>query len=490
MKHARPVGKMRLVFVPVLCAVVLLLTCIVYAAASGTEKVRIADGADTYAFRTSATELEEILTKAEDHGFKPLEDTDYAEYDPETREVFVSRRIWVSITDGSTTLYTEAYSSSTVEEILNDNGIELKDTDVCIPKPDARVSGGATILVGTLEVDPSVSVTEDTVYMAEPLRSSIVRLDSSVCEVLVKVNDDVLHLEVNSGMTVGEVLKEHHLSPRPGDEVNLPLDTPVQNETVILMKRVVYVNMKADGENTRVGMVGGTVADALALGKIELDEDDRISHALDANVSDEMEIVINRVEYVDRMEKEEIPFEVVETKDDSLFTCNREVTVKGENGTQAVLYRDCFVDGVLESTRELSKLVTKEPVTEEVTVGTQIKRAIKAQYEGGTTTDAYGNTITYSCMYVGSGTAYYGGGICSTGVPAQVGVVAVDPEIIPYGSRLYIASCDGSGVYGYCIAGDTGGFAWNESAICDLYYDTYDECVQFGRRDIMVYVLE
>ena len=32
----------------------------------------------------------------------------------------------------------------------------------------------------------------------------------------------MLHLEVNSGMTVGEVLKEHHLSPRPGDEVNLP----------------------------------------------------------------------------------------------------------------------------------------------------------------------------------------------------------------------------------------------------------------------------
>ena len=104
-------------------------------------------------------------------------------------------------------------------------------------------------------------------------------------------------------------------------------------------------------------------------------------------------------------------------------------------------------------------------------------------------TDAYGNTFSYSCMYVGSGTAYYGGGICSTGVPAQVGVVAVDPEIIPYGSRLYIASCDGSVVYGYCIAGDTGGALLSGRVIVDVYYDTVEECYKFGRRTMNVCVI-
>ena len=69
-------------------------------------------------------------------------------------------------------------------------------------------------------------------------------------------------------------------------------------------------------------------------------------------------------------------------------------------------------------------------------------------------------------------------------------VVAVDPDIIPYGSILYIVSNDGQVVYGYAVAGDTGGALWAGTAIVDLYYNTYDECCQFGRRDVTIYVLE
>ena len=49
-------------------------------------------------------------------------------------------------------------------------------------------------------------------------------------------------------------------------------------------------------------------------------------------------------------------------------------------------------------------------------------------------------------------TAYTGGGITATGAPAAVGRVAVNPNVIPYGTKLYIASPDGSIVYGYAIA--------------------------------------
>ncbi len=58
-----------------------------------------------------------------------------------------------------------------------------------------------------------------------------------------------------------------------------------------------------------------------------------------------------------------------------------------------------------------------------------------------------------------------------------------------YGSKLYVESVDGSIVYGYCTAVDTGGFCDDGSAIIDVFYDTYDECVNWGRRDVNVYVV-
>lgn len=75
-----------------------------------------------------------------------------------------------------------------------------------------------------------------------------------------------------------------------------------------------------------------------------------------------------------------------------------------------------------------------------------------------------------------------GNGITATGIPARYGVVAVDPDVIPLGSRLFIPG------YGFAIAADTGGAI--DGHIIDLCMETYDECIQFGRRDVEVFVLD
>ena len=93
-------------------------------------------------------------------------------------------------------------------------------------------------------------------------------------------------------------------------------------------------------------------------------------------------------------------------------------------------------------------------------------------------------------MITGECTAYSGGGICSTGVPAAVGRVAVDPNEIPYGTRMYVTSADGSYVYGYCVAADTGGFIYTSDTVLDLYMNTESECISFGRRDMLIYILD
>jgi len=82
---------------------------------------------------------------------------------------------------------------------------------------------------------------------------------------------------------------------------------------------------------------------------------------------------------------------------------------------------------------------------------------------------------------------YVGNGITFTGTQARVGAIAVDPKVIPLGTKMYIASADGEYIYGYCVAEDTGGLI--KGNLVDLYYDTHDECIQFGRRDIIIYFL-
>ena len=75
-------------------------------------------------------------------------------------------------------------------------------------------------------------------------------------------------------------------------------------------------------------------------------------------------------------------------------------------------------------------------------------------------------------------------GITASGLPARVGVVAVDPNVIPLFTKLYVVG------YGFAIAADTGGRHITGNTI-DIFFDTVEECLQFGiRNNVRVYVIE
>ncbi len=110
---------------------------------------------------------------------------------------------------------------------------------------------------------------------------------------------------------------------------------------------------------------------------------------------------------------------------------------------------------------------------------------------GGTITTSSGEVINYKSVIRATCTAYTAdkGALTSTGVEAQYGYVAVNPYDIGYGSQLYICSPDGSINYGKAVAADTGGAMMNGSVAVDLFFNTYDECIQFGRREMLIYLI-
>lgn len=104
--------------------------------------------------------------------------------------------------------------------------------------------------------------------------------------------------------------------------------------------------------------------------------------------------------------------------------------------------------------------------------------------ENGVPTE-YVNVLTgNACAYTADPDA-----LMSTGKPVFQGYVAVDPDIIPYGSELYIVAEDGE-VYGYAIAADTGYSVRKGHIIVDLFMNEYDDCIQWGNKPVNVYVLK
>ena len=108
----------------------------------------------------------------------------------------------------------------------------------------------------------------------------------------------------------------------------------------------------------------------------------------------------------------------------------------------------------------------------------------------GTLTLKDGTVLNYSGVRSMTATAYTTGhgGVgtrTASGTAVHVGSVAVDKSVIPLGTRMYIVA-GGNVVYGLAVAEDTG----VKGNKIDLYYDTYDECIQFGRRSCTVYILE
>ena len=186
------------------------------------------------------------------------------------------------------------------------------------------------------------------------------------------------------------------------------------------------------------------------------------------------------------IETEEINFSIVKRLNPMLEAGTVKTVQEGICGEKKVTYKVKVEKGVEVSRELVSEEIIKQPVDKIVEYGN--KNASK---------DAPVNTgkLDYKYVLTCNATAYdlsaeeNGGyaGQTATGVPLDKGVIAVDPKVIPLGSRVYIEALDGSWSYGYAVAADTGGAIKGKRV--DLCYRTRSECIQFGRRPCRVYVL-
>lgn len=216
------------------------------------------------------------------------------------------------------------------------------------------------------------------------------------------------------------------------------------------------------------------------------------------------DLYVNRLTVETYTEEIEVPYESTRVADDSMKKGREEVTTQGQNGTQVNTYEIRTLNGETTTTLVNSE-VTVAPVAEVVTYGTKSNEVSTGFSNHGSTLDLTSETIvsvdpdaqtfttssgtvrSYSSSLTCKAYAYCQGGLTATGTTARQGAIAVDPSVIPLGSELFIIASDGSVVYGYATAEDTGGNIKGHTV--DLFYNNNSLCRSFGRRNVTIYVL-
>lgn len=272
--------------------------------------------------------------------------------------------------------------------------------------------------------------------------------------------------------TVADLLAQQGIVLGDEDTVSPAADTELTDGATVQVSRAFAVAVSADFQTQSFLTQPITVAEFLSNNGIEVGACDWVSPAADTIVSPDTDIVINRITYRQTQTSEVIKPQRVRKEDASLNTGQSRVLTPGVNGERVITNLITYKDGVPIDKQELSRVVAKEAQNEVLAVGTR-----KVISRGG-------KEYAYSDVRTMKATAYtHTGNKTASGTwPAAGFTVAVDPDVIPLGTLMYV---DG---YGYAKAEDTGGKIKGNRI--DIFLNTEKECKNWGVRNVRVYILD
>ena len=267
------------------------------------------------------------------------------------------------------------------------------------------------------------------------------------------------------------------------------------SEITVQRGQVVYVDYC--GKDMELSSYGETLGALLERNGIQTYGQYSVSQSLQTMTYDGMQVQIGNVVQTQETYTVELPYETIYCSDPTLPEGQEQVVVAGSAGQLL-----CSAEVVYVNAQERSRIVTDETVLERP-VDQIVAVGIGAQEEAEADSDALwigdgiirlptGEVLTYTEAKTFNATAYTHldegcDMVTATGTRVKWGTVAVDPRMIPYGTRMFIVTSDGSFIYGIATAEDCGG-AIKGNRI-DLYMPTLSEAFRFGRRSCTVYFL-
>jgi uncharacterized protein YabE (DUF348 family) len=235
----------------------------------------------------------------------------------------------------------------------------------------------------------------DTVVVnrARPLQLTVDGVESEVYVTALSVDEALDQLGYRAEDLQVSASRSERL---PLDGMQLSITTPKD------------VTLVVDGQQRVVTTTAATAGDLLAEQGVSLGETDRTSVYPEQALMDRMRVQVFRVQVDEVTETTAIPHGTVETRDGDAYEGDRTVTTPGVDGEQATTYRVTVTDGVETAREQVSTAVTREPVDEQVTVGTK-ERPAAPSVAGGGVWDRLAQCEAGGNWAINTGNGYYGG---------------------------------------------------------------------------------
>jgi uncharacterized protein YabE (DUF348 family) len=309
-------------------------------------------------------------------------------------------------------------------------------------------------------------------------------------DVIINLDGETLVVKTMK-TTVKEVLDQNGINVSPDDFISTTLDKKLQKiaKNTIEIKRAIPVNVYIDGTETKVMTYRSTVQEALTNSRVKLSSLDKLDGLEPGDkIVKDMNIKVIRVKEELQSEKIPVEYNVINRENNHLDKGKQLVIKEGKVGIREKIFKVIYEDGKQVIKQLKSDNVIASPINKIIEFGTVLNfrtsRGDIVRYKKVMNMSA--TAYTSSFADTGKSKGDPGFGITYSGKKARVGLIAVDPRVIPLGTRMYI-ECNGRADYGFATAADIGGAIKGNKI--DLYFNSSTEVNNWGRKKVQVYIL-
>ena len=265
---------------------------------------------------------------------------------------------------------------STVADVLAESEVEVGERDDVTPAVGEEISDGASIEVVT----------------AKPVN--------------VNVDGDSSTVHTTAA-TVRELLDELEVTDKSA--LSAPLTAELASVGGVTISTPKHVTIAVDGKTRKEVSTATTIGDLLQEHDIKVRKDDKLSVAAKEPVEEGTKVKVTRIDREQVEETESIAFGTDETTNSSMFNDEEKVTRAGEAGERVKVYEIVLTDGKETSRKLVKEKVTREPVSQKITVGTKKRPAKVNNANVGGAWQALAECESGGNWSINTGNGYSGG---------------------------------------------------------------------------------
>lgn len=264
------------------------------------------------------------------------------------------------------------------------------------------------------------------------------------------------------------------------------------------------VTLLVKGEERVVSTFKPNVKELLDEQNIKYDGNDIINLSLDSKLTDKSKIEVIDVKEETIKENKEVPFEVNIVEDKDLAKGESEISTEGKTGKNELVYKVTYHNDKKIEKKFIEEVALAKPIDKVIRKGTkvEVKEEVKVASSRGenirtnlrsnnnksesrstaSNNNSNNNSNTDGKRMKVVATAYTGHSITSTGTTPKWGTIAVDPSVIPYGTKVYIPQ------FGRTFIAEDCGSAIKGNKI-DVYMNDDSSVYSWGRKTIDIYIV-